>query len=155
MTRRTLIYTVETDGRDKGKKFLITEMSPWDGEKWGVNCLLAFMKGGINLPQGYETTGLSGLAALGFQMFSSLDWETLEPLFNQMMKCVEFVIEIKNQPITRPLTNDGINFDIEDSITLMEIKYQVWKMHVDFLKAVIRLISPEMSAQENTDSQNT
>ena len=41
MSRRTLIYTVKSDNRDKGKKFQITEMSASRGEAWAMRALLA------------------------------------------------------------------------------------------------------------------
>ena len=54
MARRTLIYTVKTENRDNGKKFVITEMSASRGEAWAMRALLALMAGGVNLPDGFE-----------------------------------------------------------------------------------------------------
>ena len=72
MSRRTLIYTVKSDNRDKGKKFQITEMSASRGEAWAMRALLALMAGGVNLPEGFERMGMAGLAEVGIRALSNL-----------------------------------------------------------------------------------
>lgn len=85
MARQVINYTVEQDGRDKGKCFVITEMPALQAERWAMRALLALMRSDPELPEGTELSGMAGLASAGLKALASIRWEDAEPLMDEML----------------------------------------------------------------------
>ena len=62
MARNTKSLTISAEGRDKGKTFLLTEMSAVRAEKWAARAVLALLKSGVELPEDAAQAGLAGIA---------------------------------------------------------------------------------------------
>ena len=134
--RKTTQFPAE-DGRDKGKLFLITEMSAKRCEEWAMKVLLALLASNVQLPEGFDSLGAAALAELGFKALAGIKWEALEPLLAEMMACVQFIGDPKRTAATtRDLLDDDINQDIEEVSTRLKLRVAVWKLHMDFLEAV-------------------
>jgi hypothetical protein len=129
--RRTSTVTIDADGRDKGKTFVITEMYADQGEEWAIRALLALGHAGVEIPDEVASAGWQGMAAIGGQMllkgFSGLEFPEAKPLLDEIMDC----IQIKEPSVTRALTRD----DIEEIQTRFFLRGEVLKLHVDFSKA--------------------
>lgn len=132
MARKTENYTVTDEGRDKGKLFVITEMSARRAESWATRVLLALIANHVEMPEGFEELGLAGLAELGMQALSDLKWEVVEPLLAEMLECVSFIPDPRKMHVSRGL----VESDIEEVLTLLTLRVEVWKIHTDFLEAV-------------------
>ena len=134
MARIVLNYRVETEGRDKGKTFVITEMTTDKGERWAMRALLAIANANpeLDLPEGFELSGMAGLAEVGLKALFKLEWHAIEPMFNEMMECVEFMPDASKPQIVRKLF-DG---DIEEIMTRVNLRKEILRMHVGFSKAV-------------------
>lgn len=50
MARKTIVFTVEADNRDKGKTFKITEMPARKAEEWAIQVACAVMGAGVSVP---------------------------------------------------------------------------------------------------------
>jgi hypothetical protein len=135
MARKELTYIAE-DGRDKerGTKFKITEMPAAQAERWAMRALMALMKSGVQIPDNFEKLGMSGMAEMGIRAVAGLDWETAEPLLNEMMSCVQLIPDPTKPFFSRPLTDD----DIEEISTRLKLRLEVFKLHTDFLQAVAK-----------------
>lgn len=125
MARKKVTITIDADGRDKGKSFVLTEMSAWDAEEWAGEALFAMMNAGVDIPPGIESAGLAGVAALGITALTKMSYEKARPLLARMMQCVEIQ---PSRDIVRPLIND----DIEEVSTLLRIRKEVFALHFDF-----------------------
>lgn len=132
MARKTVEYVISDDNRDKGKRFVLTEMPASQGEAWATRAILALMSGGVDLPEGYENLGMAGIAEVGLKALGQLDYQTLEPLLAEMMGC----IEIKPNPADPNLKRTLIEEDIEEISTRIKLRAEVWKLHTGFLQAV-------------------
>ena len=150
MSRKVLNYRIEDDGRDNGKMFVITEMPPSKSEKWAMRAILALMEAGIDLPEGFESMGMAGLAEVGIKSLSHLRWEVVEPLMDEMWSCVAIIPDPSKPQIVRPL----IESDIEEVLTRIKIRKEILGLHMDFSKAVARLKSMPQAAAVET-GQNT
>ena len=130
MARRTKIFTVvseDPENRDKGKNFLLTEMSAVQAEKWAARALLALLKSGIELPENAASAGLAGVAAVGIKAFGAIPWDLAEPLLDEMMSCVRFIPPAKNvEPML--LLPDMI----EEVTTLLAIRKELLELHLGF-----------------------
>ena len=132
MARKELKYTVTDAGRDKGKVFVITEMSPDKGERWAMRALLSVMNTNPEIPEGFELTGMAGIAQVGLKALGRVEWQVIEPLFDEMMECVEFMPDPAKPHVVRKLFEG----DIEEIMTRVNLRKEILQMHVGFSKAV-------------------
>ncbi len=137
MARKSVTYVVTDEGRDKGKKFLITEMSAEQCEEWAMRVLLAVMGSNPELPPGFETLGMAALAEIGLRMIASLKWDQAKPLLDEMFSCVEILPDAKHLNVRRAL----IPVDIEEVSTRLKLRLEVWNLHMGFLKAALPSLS--------------
>ena len=144
MARHSKTWKVETEGRDKGKHFLLTEMTATRAEKWAWRALLALINNNVQVPDGFENLGMAGLAQIGLQGLTGLPWHMAEPLLNEMMDCVQLVPDFPkfNQP--RPLEEDA--GDIEEVQTLVALRWEVIKLHTDFSEAAVSSLADRIKA---------
>jgi hypothetical protein len=142
MARKTLQYTVQDEGRDKGKVFLITEMSASHAESWAARAILALMAGGVELPEGFERFGMAGIAELGIKALSRLKWEDAQPLLDEMWACVQILPNPAKPNIIRALIEE----DIEEVATRVKLRAEIWKLHVGFSQAAAKSNSGDSPA---------
>jgi hypothetical protein len=131
MARKSLLYTVTDEGRDKGKVFLLTEMAASQAERWAVRAFLAMAKGGVELPDGAVESGFAGLASYGITLIGKLPFEDADVLMDEMFQCITIIPNAANPNITRGL----VESDIEEIGTRIKLRVAVFKLHADFSKA--------------------
>ena len=135
MARKTKIVTISREGRDKGKKFLITEMSAFAAENWATRALLAIANASNDLPIDAlshidPNDGFLAFAAIGYEALHGAKPDVAIPLWNELLSCVEYQEESGSRPILDQ------SEDIEEPLTIMQLKKEVFFLHVDFLKSV-------------------
>lgn len=135
MPRRTLDVTITDDNRDKGKTYRLTELPASQAEEWAMRAFLAMAQAGIDVPQETASSGVAGLASMGFENLGKIPWELAKPLMDEMMTCVQSV-----QPAgVRRLIED----DIEEVSTRLKLRLELIKLHTDFLSSAVRSTSTE------------
>jgi hypothetical protein len=160
MARKTKVLTITTEGRDRGKSFLIVEKSAYDAEKWATRAMLALSRAGATVDEDVIASGALGILATGLDSFRALPFDEAEPLLDEMMSCVHFVPDpakvdpMTSRPVTRPLMppddfNDG---DIEEVTTLLQVREEVLSLHLGFSLAAVL---SSMAAALRTSRQNT
>ncbi len=142
--RKTATYTVEAEGRDKGKTFVLTEMPAARAEDWAIRALLALGSANVDLPEGLEGLGMAGLAEVGLKKLFALNHETIRPLLAELMECVQVQPDPRRPEVKRAM----IDGDAEEVRTLLTLKYEVLKLHLDFslgagLSASLGNLAPE------------
>lgn len=143
MSRKELDVKIETEGRDFGKVFHITEMPTAQAEKWGIRALLGMAKSGLDVSPDVVATGMAGVNAMGIKALLGIDWAILEPLLDEMFTCVKIKPDASNGDIIRPL----IEQDIEEVSTRIKLRMSTLNLHLDFLQAVMQSISASVTAQ--------
>jgi hypothetical protein len=141
MSRRTLVYVVTDENRDKGKAYKLTEMYATQGELWAARAFFAMAQNGIEIPDSLEGSGMAGLARFGLELIGKLPFSEAQVLMGEMFAQVEFMPDQKNG-MTRHLIED----DIEEISTRVKLRMELLKLHADFLKAVM----PSTSASGST-----
>lgn len=131
MARKTSTYTVLDEGRDKGKSFLLTEMSAAKAEDWALRALLALSAAKAELPDDAPTLGMAGLAEIGVKKLLALPFDSLKPLMDELMECVKVIPDPHRPQVQRPL----IENDIEEVVTRFKLKWEVLQLHIDFSPA--------------------
>lgn len=142
MARKTANVTIDDEGRDRGKVFVLTELPASKAEAWAYRALLALIAGGVEVPDGFERMGMAGMAEIGIRALSSLKWEVAEPLLAEMWECVRFMPDPAKPQLIRALIEE----DIEEIATRVKLRAEVWSLHADFLKAV----APSLIASTRT-----
>lgn len=145
MARNKKLVVIK-EGRDKGKGYLITEMDPFRGEKWATRLLLAAAEGGMDVPDGFDVTtaAMAKLAPMVMLAIAKAKWETLEPLLNEMLGCVEYMPK-PDEPMSKlPLA--AVEDAIEDVKTIVTIRKEWIALHMGFSWAEI---SPTSAQKEN------
>jgi len=133
VSRKTEIINVTSEGRDKGKQFIITEMPALRAERWAFRALLALAHSGVQLPEGAADGGMAVLASAGLQALNSLDFEEARPLLDEMWSCVQIVPDPKNPNIVRPLViREADGDDIEELTTIFQLRERIFRLHTDF-----------------------
>lgn len=143
MARKTKIITIDADGRDAGKSFLITEMPASQGEKWAARAFLALAKSGIEVPDNIQDMGLAGIATVGLQAFGGVPWDLAEPLMDEMFRCVARIPDMSKPDVARPLVED----DTEEIGTRVKLRAEVFELHTGFSQAVARFRSTTAAAR--------
>ena len=117
-------------GRDKGVKFLITEMPVAKADRWATRLILALAGGGVEVPN--PQLGMLAIVNVAMSAFKNIPEERLLPLMDELLDCVQIIPE-GGQP--RKL-NLEFN-DIQDLTTLFKLRKEVLELHFDFLKAAL------------------
>ena len=151
MARATAIHTIMDGGRDQGKAFVLTELPASAAEAWAMRAILALMQSGVNLPDGFERTGMAGIAEIGFKALSGLQWEIAKPLLDEMWDCVKFLPDPKKPQMVRALIEE----DIEEIATRLKLRWEVFQLHVGFLKAAVLSTSEKLTAASKSPLPNT
>lgn len=128
--RKTLKVTLTDRGVEK--RFLITEMSATDTEDWAIEMFFVLANAGVDIPDGLTEMGFAGVAQIGLQALGKVPYEKAKPLLAKMMTCVQFMPNLEDERIIRPL----IESDIEDVQTRLKLRKEVFSLHTDFLQAV-------------------
>jgi len=126
--------TISKEGRDKGKQFLVVEMSATKAEKWAARALLALLKSGADLPDEAVQQGMAGLAAVGLKAFAGLPWDLAEPLLDEMVSSFRFVMDPSSENPTlrhRALVEE----DIQEITTRFDLRKEWIDLHFGFLLA--------------------
>lgn len=122
--RREKSITINDDGRDKGKTFLIKEMSALKAERWATKALVALVNSGVLIPDDKVNQGMAAIAEIGLPSLTRLNAETVQDLMDEMFGCIQIV----EPNITRIPTED----DIEEVKTRILLRAEVFSLHTGF-----------------------
>jgi hypothetical protein len=142
MARQELRLTIEDEGRDQGKIYVLTEMPARQAEKWAGKALTALTRAGAELPDDVLTAGMAGLAMMGVQALSEIRWEDVEPLMDEMFECIQIQPDPTKPTVVRKLVED----DIEEVLTLFRLRKEILSLHVRPIVAA----APSKSARPGT-----
>ncbi|HFR9155110.1 hypothetical protein [Yersinia enterocolitica] len=130
MSRKQITYTVEDEGRDKGKEFIITEMSAWDAEELSEEIYRAMGHGEFNsLPADVVAMGVAGLATVGISVLAAAPASVSRPISDRILSTVEIVITNEGKDINRAIKP----IDFEEISTIRTLKDKVFELNFGFL----------------------
>lgn len=153
MARRTETITIEDEGRDKGKVFVITEMSAMAGERWAGRIMELVMASGVEVPkdtaQDSGMAGLAELAKVGVPLLKALhDPEIEKPTW----ECIKYQHDPRHAP--QPIM-EGDACQIEEIGTVTQLRLAVFRFHTGFFSPENRSTSASPSAPIPTGSLPT
>lgn len=136
MSRKSITFTIEAEGRDKDKVFVITEMSAWKGFDWASRVFFAIMNAGVTIPESLAQSGIAGIAHITGADFGQLVFSTLakvphytaKPILDELMECVRIQPNADEPRIVREMVEN----DIEEILTILTLQKEAFKLHFDF-----------------------
>jgi hypothetical protein len=164
--RKTTVVTI-TDGspdpnapdynRDYKKTFQIREMPAAVAERWATRALLMLAKSGIDLPENAAGAGWAGIAVLGFKALSHANIAEIQPLLDEMWQCVSIIPDMRHPQVSRALMwsgADGEGADIEEPLTLLKLRAEVFNLHTGFSLPGVGSTSPSSTTSTPADLLN-
>lgn len=150
--RKTKIVVIDAEGRDQGKRFLLTEMPADQAERWAIRATMALSHTEVTemIPPQMLSAGWAALAYGALKAFHQIAWEELRPLLEEMMGCVRALPDPANDLIVRPLVEN----DIEEVRTRFQIRAELFTLHSGFSFADVqsRWMSASTAARTRTTS---
>jgi hypothetical protein len=140
--RKTINVTIQAEGRDIGKVFVLTEKSAIEADKWGIRAMLALSKSGVPIPAEFMEMGIIGVLAVGIHRLAGASFADLEPLLDEMLTCIQVMPTPERPDVIRALMPD----DIEEVKTLTTLRMEVFRLHTGFSPPVKAPGSPTASA---------
>lgn len=128
MARKETFITIERDGRDQGKMFYIKEMAASQAEWWAMRALMAMGRGGVDIPDDLRSMGMAAMAVEGLKAIAKIPPDEAKPLLDELMACVQAVPNLADKSVVRPI----LESDIEEVLTRLTLRAEVFKLHVDF-----------------------
>ncbi len=130
MARREVIYIVEDETRDKGKEFIITEMSAWSADELAQDVFRAMGDADFSsIPADVIAMGCAGLATVGLSVLSASSPEVSRQLRDRLMETVQIAITHGGKRQVR----SAKPIDFEEVATIRKLLDQVFKLNFDFL----------------------
>ena len=151
MARKEQLISIRADGRDKGKVFKITEMSAEQAERWAIRAFLALARSGMSLPDGLESSGMAGIAALSLKVFGHLQFTEAEVLMAEMFRCLSYIPTPDRPDITRALMEG----DIEEVPTRIRLRAEVLSLHTGFSLADVLSILTSLRTSATSSTTQT
>ncbi|QBM22342.1 hypothetical protein E1B03_07780 [Citrobacter arsenatis] len=131
MARKEIPFIVETEGRDKGKEFLITEMSAWDADSLAQDIFRAMGDSNYSsIPADVIAMGCAGLATVGLSVISASSPEVARQLRDRLMSTVDIIITNEGQRQQRKVNG---SLDFEEVSTIRTLLDKVFHVNFDFL----------------------
>ncbi|HED1796110.1 TPA: hypothetical protein R4X11_002311 [Citrobacter freundii] len=131
MARKEIPFIVEEEGRDKGKEFLITEMSAWDADSLAQDIFRAMGDSNYSsIPADVIAMGCAGLATVGLSVISASSPEVARQLRDRLMSTVDIVITNDGKRQQRKVNG---SLDFEEVSTIRSLLDKVFQVNFDFL----------------------
>lgn len=132
MARKEIPFIVEEEGRDKGKEFLITEMSAWDADSLAQDIFRAMGDSNYSsIPADVIAMGCAGLATVGLSVISASSPEVARQLRDRLISTVDIIITSEGQRQQRKV-NGALDF--EEVSTIRSLLDKVFQVNFEFLK---------------------
>lgn len=131
MARKEIPFVVEEEGRDKGKEFLITEMSAWDADTLAQDIFRAMGDSNFSeIPEDVIAMGCAGLATVGLSVISASSPDIARQLRDRLMSTVDIIITNDGKQQQRKVNG---SLDFEEVSTIRTLLDKVFQVNFDFL----------------------
>ncbi|EMR0738063.1 hypothetical protein RVX82_002403 [Citrobacter braakii] len=131
MARKEIPFIIEEEGRDKGKEFIITEMSAWDADSLAQDIFRAMGDSNYSsIPADVIAMGCAGLATVGLSVISASSPEVARQLRDRLMSTVDIIITSEGQRQQRKVNG---SLDFEEVSTIRSLLDKVFQVNFDFL----------------------
>lgn len=141
--RKSVTITIEAEGRDKGRTFLLEEMPASKFEKFLYRLAFVCAHAGVDVDLNLLSAGgKNGFLRMMLEAMPRMAWGEFEPLLDEIFSCVRIVPQTG---LARALVEN----DIEEFATRMDLRGEVIELHMGFLGAVAPSPTASASSEGN------
>ena len=144
--------------RDAGKHFLITEWSADRAEKWAFRALIAYNRGGGEIPVDVIGQGMQAIFFVGVNTFlrGQMNAEEVIPILDELLQCVKVIRDpTKRAPDGAIIATDLLTDDVEEIKTRLWLRSEVLRVHTNFSPAEMlsKMLASVLTKPESTGSK--
>src|ERR1035437_8361384 len=99
MARKVSTFTVDSEGRDKSKQFLLTGMPATKAEDWAIRVMLALGAANVEIPDGALELAMAALAEIGLKKLFAGASSANMPRLAELMEGLEFVPNLQKPQV--------------------------------------------------------
>ena len=154
MSREQRTITIDSAGRDAGKVFRITEMPASKMERWSARAIVALFAGNVPADTAAvaNVSNAAAIATILGKALSSLDWQTIEPLYDELLGSVEVCPNPADHPDAWvKLTPTNVDNFVHEVPTLVRLRLEVLELNLGFFEGAAGLFSRLKSAGGQPD----
>lgn len=137
--RKRQTITIEAEGRDKGKTFVIIEMPASQAQSWAHRALEAIAQRS-DIPSGVAQAGMLGIFIMGLKPILAAPWPMVEPLLKELFdSCLSIQPNLNDDTILRGRGTDIVKpvgklleEDIEEVSTRLFLQDKIFELHTGF-----------------------
>lgn len=142
--RKVKTVTITAEGRDKGKIFVLREMSASQAEEWGRRALEAVAQNS-EIPVGLANAGMLGIFILGLKPVLAAPFAMTKPLLDEMFeRCLSIqpnpsdpgTLRGSGTPVIRS-AGPMVEEDIEEVATRVFLRDAIFELHTGFSPAAV------------------
>lgn len=100
----------------------------------------------LKSPQIENLASGSDLHAKIVQLIGQLDYDAVEPIYNELLSCCKLIPDQSNQLMTMELTPTVIDANIENPMTLYRLRIEAAKVNFGFFQNVMNSREPAAKA---------
>lgn len=151
-------------GRDSDpvrKVFLLKEWDAERAEKWAIRAIIAYNRGGGQIPMEAISGGMEAIFWLGVNTFlrGQMQADEVIPILDELLECVKMIRDPKARgPDGTPVVSDIVSADdIEEIKTRLWLRSEVIRIHTNFSVGamVSKLISEVMTRAPSQTPQTS
>lgn len=152
--RKHVKVTIDAEGRDKGKTFIIHELAAMPLEDWAIRAFIGLKNSGVAIDDDIAANGIAGMIEIGLSSFLSMDITYLRPLLTEMLSAIEFVPNAEKMDIKYPLVQ--FPDQLEEISTLFRLRAAWLSVNLGFFGSGASSPTPLKTGQRGQpDSSNT
>lgn len=122
--------------------FKIKQMSAIKQERW-INKVLILAAGANVLSSVFSSFNINKISNSFkdmnlnkfMEMFGKLDYEKVEPLYEELLECCSHIPDKNNVNFATPLNSNNADSIISDFKTLYKLRFEVLKLNFSFFKS--------------------
>lgn len=147
--------------RDAGKHFLITEWSADRAEKWAFRAIIAYNRGGGQIPIDIIGQGMQAIFFVGINTFlrGQMDAAEVIPILDELLQCVKIIRDPKARTPDGGsiIATDLLPDDIQEVRTRLWLRSEVLRVHTNFSPAELlsKLIASVMAPESTSPEPKT
>ena len=154
MAREQRTITIDSANRDAGKVFRITEMPASKMERWSARAIVALFAGNVPADTAAvaNVSNTAAIATILGKALSGLDWQVIEPLYEELLGCVEAIPNPDDHPDAGvKLTPSNVDNFVNEVPTLVRLRMEVLELNLVFFEGAAGLFSRLKSASGQLD----
>lgn len=131
--RREKEVTITEEGRDKGKTFVLTELSAEEGELWATRAMELLERAGFIASEEHKASGVAGLAVVARPFTLATARALQDPSLEGMWAHVKFRPPKDTAP-NAPLQDlfRGSDCQIQEWTTRLKLRVEFFQLHTGF-----------------------